>query len=110
MEQENIRTKNCEMKLLNTRNITGDYPGQVGQQLTYELNRDDYIFYGEPHIAIHKKLCDKNHFNYWYYKASYSQHFKHEGKELFNAIHLRYNGKWGLTSDNGNDIIVVWKD
>ena len=95
------------MKLLKTRNFTIN--GFKGQTLTYELNKDDFIFYDNNSIAIHKKLCDKNHYNEWYYYKSYTQHFNHEGKELFMCVWLRDNDSWGLTTDDGKDVVVVWK-
>ncbi len=103
------------MKLLKTRKIRTQ-SGFIATQLTYELNKSDYIFYkdkdtGVVFFAIHKKLCDKDHWNYWYNVASYSRHFIHEGKKLFNAVDLREDyANWGLTSDDGEDIIVKWKD
>lgn len=95
------------MKLLKIRNFTIN--GFKGQSLTYELNRDDFIFYDNKGIAIHKKLCEKDHYNEWYYVRSYTQHFNHEGKELFMSVWKRYNDSWGLTTDDGNDVVVKWK-
>lgn len=95
------------MKLLKTRNFTIN--GFKGQTLTYELNKDDFIFYDNNSIAIHKKLCDKNHYNEWYYNIYHTQDFNNEGKELIMGVLRRYDDSWGLTTDDGKDIVVVWK-